>query len=90
MRTTENSSPTIDMDQGEHAAELLDRWFASDTWEQICNDADSGDQDSIELMEQVSWHLTSLSFHLQNDSGQDRVLYEMQYFAQLCDDFEVE
>ena len=90
MRTTENSLPIIEMDEGEYAAELLERWFSSDVWEEICNDADAGDQDSVELMEHVSWHLTSLSFHLQNDSGPDRVSYEMKFFVQLCDEFGVE
>ena len=83
-------SRLIDMDEdAEQAVDVMDRWFNSDVWEVICEDADQGDQDSIELMEEISNHLGSLTFHLKNESGHDRVQYEMSYFTKLCDDFGV-
>ena len=66
--------------------DVLQKWFSSDTWTCIC---ESEDDDSIELMEQVSSHLESLIFHLNNDSGDTRVQYELKYFTDLCDKFEI-
>lgn len=71
------------------ANDILDRWFASDTWKQICKDGESGCDDSIQLMEQVNNQLTSLIFHLKNDSNSNRVKYEISWFVDLCDDFGV-
>lgn len=51
--------------------------------------ADQGCDDSVALMEQVNDHLGSLIFHLQNESGEIRVKYEIDYFSKLCDDFGV-
>lgn len=65
------------------------RWFASECWEQITKDADAGCIDSIDLMEEISDHLGSLTWHLNNQSEQARIDYEIAYFTQLCDDFEV-
>lgn len=69
--------------------ESIDRWFNSDCWAEVLDDADRGCPDSIELMEEVSDQLCSLTWHLKNCSNQDRVDYELNYFTQLCDDFEV-
>ena len=71
------------------ANDILDRWFASDTWKQICKDGENGCDDSIQLMEQVNNQLTSLIFHLKNDSNSNRVKYEISWFVDLCDDFGV-
>lgn len=69
--------------------EILDKWFGSDAWEQIMNDAGDGDADSIELMEQVNDQLCNLIFHLHNDSNHNKIMYEVSYFERLCDDFDV-
>lgn len=69
--------------------DLLDRWFGSDVWTDITQDADDGCADSLELMQEVSDQLCSLTFHLKNNSDDDRVAYELKYFERLCDDFEV-
>ena len=71
------------------SVEIINRWFCSDVWDEIVNDANAGDQDSMNLMEQCSWQLASLVFHLKNQSGQDRVEYDLSFFIELCDDFEV-
>lgn len=68
---------------------VLDTWFNSDEWACVCETGESGDADSLELMERVSDQLASLTFHLQNDSGDERVNYEIEYFKQLCKDFDV-
>ena len=72
------------------AHEILEHWFQSLAWKQICLDADNDDQDSIQLMEDINEHLRNLLFHLSNKSGQKRIEYEMKYFQQLCFDFDVE
>ena len=69
--------------------DLLDRWFCSKAWVGITEDADNGCPDAIELMEEISDNLCSLTFHLKNDSNDERIKYELKYFEQLCDDFEV-
>ena len=69
--------------------QIIDRWFNSKVWQEIVEDADVGDSDSIELMEQVSDQLASLTFHLANNSGAERVAYELAWFNRLCDDFGV-
>lgn len=71
-------------------AELIDRWFSSPQWKQILSDADEGDEDSLQLMEQVNNQLTSMLFHMRNDSGDTRVMYEFSYFTRLCEDFDVQ
>ena len=70
-----------------NAHDLLERWFSSDAWTSICNEED--DPDSIELMETISDHLASLIFHINNNSGQDRIDYELRYFVDLCNNFEI-
>lgn len=69
--------------------EVMDRWFSSDTWNQVTQEAEQGDTDSLDLMEAVNDHLTSLIFHMKNNSGPARVMYELRFFNALCDDFGV-
>ena len=68
---------------------LLNRWFGSPAWSGICEEAEAGDGDSLQLMEEVSDQLASLIFHLHNDSDAPRIQYELKYFTTLCDDFGV-
>lgn len=77
------------MSEDNWANQILDRWFASDAWEEISADAFEGDKDSIELMEEVNEQLGSLIFHLENQTGPERLAYELEYFVKLCDDFGV-
>lgn len=74
-------------DDDEHA--LLNRWFGSPAWSGICDNAESGDTDSLQLMEEVSDQLVSLIFHLNNGSDEPRIQYELNYFSTLCEDFGV-
>lgn len=78
-------------DEPEHidGVEIMDRWFNSDQWQQVLQHADKGDTDSVELMQQVNDQLTSLIFHMKNHSGPTRVIYELRFFGELCDDFGV-
>lgn len=69
--------------------EVLERWFSSDAWINICNDGKSDDPDSMELMEDVNDALQSIIWHVQNNSGESRVQYELGYFVKLCQDFDV-
>lgn len=66
--------------------DILERWFGSVTWTDICN---SDDDDSLELMETINGHLTSLIFHIQNKSAEDRLQYELKFFMELCEQFEI-
>lgn len=68
---------------------IMDRWFNSTQWQDVKNDADKDDTDSIELLETINGHLESIIFHTHNGSPGDRIDYEVSYFAELCDDFEV-
>lgn len=72
------------VDQMMHPDEILDRWFGSDAWEQIQSDGRSGCKDSLELMEQVNDQLGNLIFHLSNESNAEKILYELDYFHDLC------
>lgn len=71
------------------ANDLVDRWFSSNTWEEILVMGELGDKVSIELMSQVSDQLYSLVYHLRMKSGSTRIQYELKYFTDLCDDFGV-
>lgn len=71
------------------AVEIIDMWFNSGAWKQICKEADDEDQDSVDLMDEINENLRSLLFHLSNGSGNNRIDYEMKYFQQLCYDFDV-
>jgi hypothetical protein len=73
----------------EQPDELLDRWFNSAAWAQIQDESHQGCQESLKLMENINEQLGSLIFHLQKDPTGDRILYELKYFAELCDDFNV-
>lgn len=67
----------------------ITRWFDSDQWSMVLDHADNGCNDSVDLMEEVNDHLCSLIFHLKNESGADRVQYELEYFDNLCNEFGV-
>ena len=56
---------------------LLDQFINSDIYKQICRDAESGDDDSVETLEKLASHLSALCFHLKNESGMDRIGYEL-------------
>ena len=66
---------------------VLDEWFGGHAWKSVLKDADAGDHDSLELMENVSALLTSLIFHLQNDSAKERVDYEINQFRKLIEEY---
>jgi hypothetical protein len=68
---------------------ILDLWFGSDAWRRIQLASRSGCEASLELMEQVNEQLGNLIFHLSNESNTERILYELNYFHNLCEDFGV-
>lgn len=67
--------------------EVLDEWFNSSAWKSICEHADRGDRDSLDLMEDINSLLGSLVFHLQNDARGQRVDYEINQFRKIIEDF---
>ena len=68
---------------------VLDRWFQSDQWRDVLESAQTGCVDSLELIQEVNDHLTSIIFHMKNSTYKQRIMYELKYFETLCDDFEV-
>ena len=68
--------------------ELLDKWFSTQSWTMIQDEAEAGDKDSMLLVDEINEHLLSLIFHLENNSGQERVQYELNYFVELYKAFE--
>jgi hypothetical protein len=73
--------------EGNEGITILDRWFESPVWRGICDEAETGCDDSLELMEDISEHLRNLIFHLENDSNRERVEYELKVFADLVRDY---
>lgn len=71
------------------ALDILDRWFSSSAWQDIITMADLEDDVSVYLLNEVNDHLTSLTYHLKNKSGDTRIAYEIRYFDELCGDFGV-
>ena len=67
--------------------EILDRWFDSEVWDQICEEADYGDEDSVEFMETISNHLANMIFHLEKNSSKSRIDYELKAFSDLVKDY---
>lgn len=75
---------------GREEMKMLDDWFNSPHWSNVCELADQGNDNCVEFMEHVSNMLGSLIFHLENDSGQARVSYELKQFKKLLVQFENE
>lgn len=75
---------------GKEEMKMLDDWFDSPHWKQVVQLADQGHDSCTVLMERVSDMLGSLIFHLENESGQQRVSYELGQFKQLLNQFEHE
>jgi len=72
-----------------YADQLLDKWFSSDQWHDVLSQANRGCEDSMHLMELVNGQLESIIFHVKNKSSADRLQYDLAFFMELCDDFEV-
>lgn len=66
----------------------IDNWFDSVYWRGICERADQGCKICIDMMQHVQNMLDSLIFHLSNESGDDRVQYELNQFTELLRAFE--
>ena len=70
--------------------DLLDLWFESDAWATIQHNASEYNcPDSTELMEQINDQLGSIIFHLKNESGADRMYYELLFFQNLINEFDI-
>lgn len=65
----------------------IDSWFDSVYWKGICARADDGCETCMDMMKFVQDMLDSLIFHLSNDSGDDRIEYELNQFANLLNSF---
>jgi hypothetical protein len=66
--------------------DVLNKWFSSEQWNHIC---ETDEECCVELMERVSDHLGSLIFHIQHNSGESRIQYELKFFTDLCKEFVV-
>jgi len=66
----------------------IDNWFESVYWKGICNKADDGCEICMDMMNFVQDMLDSLIFHLSNESGDDRISYELEQFNNLLKSFE--
>lgn len=73
---------------GRDEMKMLDDWFDSEHWANVCALADQGNDSCSELMQRVCDMLGSLIFHLENESGQQRVSYELDQFRKLLSQFE--
>ena len=74
-------------DQQPNELDELDKWFNSDSWAAIVASADADCEDSLEVMEHVSNHLGSLTWHMQHDSPKDRVDYEIKQLEKYVKQF---
>lgn len=72
-----------------YADQLLDRWFNSEQWHAVMSQANEGCEESIHLMELINGQLQSIIFHVKNKSPVERLQYDLAFFMELCDDFEV-
>jgi len=72
---------------GNDEMKMLDDWFDSEHWDSVCKLADQGHDSCIQMMQGVSDMLGSLIFHLENESGADRVSYELNQFKKLLQQF---
>ena len=72
-----------------YADQLLDRWFNSEQWHDVMSQANGGCEESIHLMELINGQLQSIIFHVKNKSPVDRLQYDLAFFMELCDEFEV-
>ena len=69
----------------------FDRFIKSKLYRKICDDADAGDKDSLEVMEQIADMLSNVCWHLDNESDNGRVDYEINTMNKYVDswgDFE--
>jgi hypothetical protein len=71
-----------------HTSVLIDKWFGSDIWSIIVEQANDGDEESMQLMERVSDQLCSLIFYIRNNSH-ERVRYEMDFFSDLIEEYKI-
>ena len=73
---------------GDADLSVIERWMQSESWNNICEHAEDGDADSIQMMEQVHLMLSSVIFHMKLDNNHEKVCYELGLFEQLLNDFE--
>ena len=66
-------------DVHDQAMQIVERFTDSELYANICNDAAAGCTDSVEALEHLALHLGSLCFHLEHNSGGDRIQYELEY-----------
>jgi len=75
-----NDDPATDLS-------AVHNWLESDTWNNICEHAELGDRDSIEVMEQVHLMLSSLIHHMKIDDNHAKVQYELNLFNELLNNY---
>ena len=56
----------------------FDRFVNSKLYRTICDDADRGDEDSIQVMQQIADVLGNVVWHLEHNSPRSRIEYEIK------------
>jgi hypothetical protein len=77
MDKKNNNNSWEDSEQSHPCINQLEKWVKQPLFSRILEDAAHGDEDSIEIVDQVTGKLNSLIFHLHNDSGELRLQYEL-------------
>lgn len=67
--------------------EFLDQFIESDVYKTICKDADRGDADSVELIDEIALHLDSIMWHIERGTEKARVDYDLHSFRNFVADF---
>jgi hypothetical protein len=79
MSWEDNQEPEVE------AMKIIDEFTKSDVYHDICKHAEDGDIDSNEVLEELSTHMGSICFHLQNESGEARIRYELAGLKEFAD-----
>lgn len=62
---------------GYHSMEYINSWLDGDTFASICRDAENGDEDSEEVLDDIHNRMENVFFHINNKSHQKRIDYEL-------------
>jgi len=79
MSWEDNQEPEVE------AMQIIDEFVKSEVYINICKHAEDGDTDSTRVLEELSTHMGSICFHLQNESGEDRIRYELVELKRFAD-----
>jgi hypothetical protein len=61
----------------ENHLSFLDDWMKTQVFTKICEEADAGDEDSMNFVSELLFRIDSLMFHVENQTSEQRVAYEL-------------